>query len=53
MYTTSVFGISTRPLKTKVGQHWHYFYHLCANNDDKDSDETNLGHHLFSNGNLA
>ena len=42
-------GRSTRPLKTRVGEHRRSFYKLCDNKEcDLDSDEFALGHHLFN-----
>ena len=42
-------GRSTRPLKTRVGEHRRSFYKLCDNKEcDLNSDEFALGHHLFS-----
>ena len=43
-------GRSTRPLRTRVGEHRRNFYKMCEKSDfqyDRDSDEFTLGHHLF------
>ena len=43
-------GRSTRPLRTRVGEHRRNFYKMCDKADfqyDRDSDEYTLGHHLF------
>ena len=49
-------GRSTRPLRTRVGEHRRNFYRMCERVDfeyDKDSDEYTLGHHLFHDHKLS
>ena len=46
-------GRSTRPLKTRVGEHRRSFYKLCGRKEvDLNSDEFALGNHLFSDHSL-
>ena len=48
-------GRSTRPLRTRVGEHRRNFYRMCDKSDfdyDRDSDEYTLGHHLLHDQNL-
>ena len=46
-------GRSTRPLRTRVGEHRRSFYKLCDNKEfDENSDEFALGLHLFSDHSL-
>ena len=46
-------GRSTRPLKTRVGEHRRLFYKLCNKKEvDLNSDEFALGNHLFSDHSL-
>ena len=43
-------GRSTRPLRTRVGEHRRNFYKMCGKPDftyDNESDEFALGHHIF------
>ena len=47
-------GRSTRPLRTRVGEHRRNFYRMCDKFDyDIESDEFTLGHHLFHDHNLS
>ena len=46
-------GRSTRPLKTRVGEHRRSFYKLCDRKEvDLNSDEFALGNHLYSDHSL-
>ena len=48
-------GRSTIPLRTRVGEHRHFFYKLCENDYkdyDEESDEYALGLHSCSDHNL-